>query len=142
MNGIPLINGVEYSWGDIVATIAGMVATGITGIEYSDEQEVTDNYAAGRYPVSRSKGRITCTGKISLYMSEVKALERMAPNGRLQDIPAFPIVVSYVPTDGAKVVHDKLHNVQFKNNGRTWKEGDTTTVVDLDLVISHIDWGK
>lgn len=142
MNGIPLINGVEYSWGDIVATIAGMVATGITGIEYSDEQEVTNNYGAGRYPVSRSKGRITCAGKISLYMSEVKALERMAPNGRLQDIPAFPIVVSYVPTDGAKVVHDKLHNVQFKKNERSWKEGDTTTEVDLDLVISHIDWGK
>lgn len=142
MNGIPLINGVEYSWGDIVATIAGMVATGITGIEYSDEQEVTNNYGSGRYPVSRSKGRITCAGKISLYMSEVKALERMAPNGRLQDIPAFPIVVSYVPTDGAKVVHDKLHNVQFKKNERSWKEGDTTTEVDLDLVISHIDWGK
>ena len=142
MNGIPLINGIEYSWGDIVATIAGMVATGITGIEYSEDQEVTDNYGAGRYPVSRSKGRITCTGKISLYMSEVKALERQAPNGRLQDIPAFPIVVSYVPTDGGNVVHDKLHNVQFKNNGRTWKEGDTNTVVDLDLVISHIEWGK
>lgn len=142
MNGIPLINGVEYSWGDIAATIAGMVATGITGIEYSDDQEVTNNYGAGRYPVSRSKGRITCAGKISLYMSEVKALERMAPNGRLQDIPAFPIVVSYVPADGAKVVHDKLHNVQFKNNERSWKEGDTTTEVDLDLVISHIDWGK
>lgn len=142
MNGIPLINGIEYSWGDIVATIAGMVATGITGIEYSEDQEVTDNYGAGRYPVSRSKGRITCTGKISLYMSEVKALESQSPNGRLQDIPAFPIVVSYVPTDGGKVVHDKLHNVQFKNNGRTWKEGDTNTVVDLDLVISHIEWGK
>ena len=41
MNGIPLINGTEYSWGDIVFSIAGTPVIGITGIEYNDEQEVT-----------------------------------------------------------------------------------------------------
>jgi hypothetical protein len=67
MNGIPLINGNTYSWGDIIFSVAGVPVTGVTGIEYSDNQEVTDNYGAGRYPVSRSKGRISCTGKITLY---------------------------------------------------------------------------
>jgi hypothetical protein len=142
MNGIPLINGNAYSWGDIVCTSAGVPVTGITGIEYADDQDVTDNYGAGRYPVSRSKGRITCTGKITLYMGEVIAIRANSLNGRLQDIASFPILVSYIPTDGAKIVHDKLHNCQFKTNKRAWKEGDTKQEVELELVVSHIDWGK
>ena len=30
----------------------------------------------------------------------------------------------------------------FKNNGRGWKEGDTGQEVEIDLVMSHIDWNK
>ena len=142
MNGIPLINGTEYSWGDIVFSIAGTPVIGIKGIEYNDEQEVTDNYGAGRYPVSRSKGRITCNGKISLYVSEVNALVKKTANGRLQDLGAFDIIVSYIPDEGGIVVIDKLRNCQFKKNSRSWSEGDTSKTVDLDLNISHIEWGK
>ena len=141
-NGIPLINGREYSWGDISCLINGTATTGITGIEYSDEQEVTENYGAGRYPVSRSKGRITCAGKITLYASEVMALQKQAPNGRLQDIAPFDITVSYVPDDGGVVVTDRMRNCQFKKNERSWSEGDTSKTVDLDLAVSHIEWGK
>lgn len=141
-NGIPLINGREYSWGDIVCLINGTNMTGITGIEYSDDQEVTENYGAGRYPVSRSKGRITCAGKITLYASEVMALQKQAPNGRLQDIAPFDITVSYVPDDGGVVVTDRMRNCQFKKNERSWSEGDTSKTVDLDLAVSHIEWGK
>lgn len=141
-NGIPLINGREYSWGDIVCLINGTNMTGITGIEYSDDQEVTENYGAGRYPVSRSKGRITSASKITLYVSEVMALQKQSPNGRLQDIAPFDITVSYVPDDGGGVVTDRLRNCQFKKNNRSWSEGDTSKTVDLDLAISHIEWGK
>ena len=62
-NGIPLVNGMLYSWADIVATIGGVPVTGITGIEYGDEQEVVNKYGAGRHPVGRAKGRITPSGK-------------------------------------------------------------------------------
>lgn len=141
MNGIPLINGIEYSWGDIQCLINGSMVTGITGIEYSDDQEVTENYGAGRYPVSRSKGRITCTGKVTLYASEVNALTKLTANGRLQDLAAFDIIVSYVPDEGGVVVTDRLRNCQFKKNSRSWSEGDTNETVDLDLAISHIEWG-
>ena len=141
-NGIPLINGREYSWGDIVCLINGTNMTGITGIDYSDDQEVTENYGAGRYPVSRSKGRITSAGKITLYVSEVMALQKQAPNGRLQDIAPFDITVSYVPDDGGVVVTDRMRNCQFKKNERSWSEGDTSKTVDLDLAVSHIEWGK
>ena len=137
-----MINGHEYSWADIVVNIAGAPLTGITGIDYDDDQEVVNVYGAGRFPVSRSKGRITCSSKISLLTSEVIALQKKAPNGRLQDIAPFPIIVSYIPDDGGEVVTDKLRNCQFKTNRRNWSEGDTSKSVDIDLVISHIEWGK
>jgi len=142
MNGIPLINGVEYSWADIACMIAGVPVTGITAIKYDDDQEVVNNYGAGRYPVSRSKGRITASASISLYTSEIVAIQEKSVNGRLQDIPAFDIIVSYIPTDGGKIIHDKIRNCQFKKNLRDWSEGDTGKSVELELVPSHIEWGK
>lgn len=39
-NGIPYVNGELVGWADIVVTIAGVPITGITGVEYNDEQQV------------------------------------------------------------------------------------------------------
>lgn len=140
-NFIPLINGVEYSWGDITATVGGVPVVGITAIEYGDEQVVENHYGAGRYPVSRSKGRITPTAKITVSMSEVIGWQEKSPTGRLQDLAPFTIIVAYIPEDG-QVVMDKIKNCQFKKNARTWKEGDTRQLVDLELMPSHIAWHK
>lgn len=140
-NGIPLVNGVLYSWADIVAAISGVPVTGITGIEYGEDQDVVNKYGAGRHPVGRAKGRITPSAKIVLYQEEVEALQRQAPNGRLQDIAPFDITVTYIPESGIVTV-DKIRNCQFKANSRKWKEGDTGQEVELELVPSHIEWNK
>lgn len=136
-----MINGHTYSWGDIITLIAGIAPTGITAIEYEDKQEVKNHYGAGRYPVSRGKGRIECSAKITLSMDEVLAIQRKAPNGRLQDIAPFPIQVSYLPDSGI-VTHDVIHDCQFAANSRKWKEGDTDQQVELELIVSKITWGK
>ena len=140
-NGTPLVNGMLYSWADIVTAISGVPVTGITGIEYVDYQEVVNKYGAGRHPVGRAKGRITPSAKITLYQEEVEALQRQAPNGRLQDIAPFDIIVTYIPDSGIVTV-DKIRNCQFKSNSRKWKEGGTGQEVELDLVPSHIEWNK
>lgn len=136
---VPLINGVAYSWADIKVVINGIQIMGITAIEYSDKQEIANHYGAGRYPVSRGKGRITCEAKISIEMKEVLAAQ--GSNSRLQDIAPFDVQVSYLP-EGGKVVHDVIRNCQFTENSRKWKEGDTNQVVELPLMPSHIDWGR
>lgn len=140
-NGIPLVNGMLYSWADIVATISGVPLTGITAIEYGDSQDVVNKYGAGRHPVGRAKGRITPTAKITLYQEEVEAIQSQAPNGRIQDIAPFDIAVTYLPDSGI-VRTDKIRNVQFSANSRKWKEGDTGQEVELELVPSHIEWAK
>ena len=135
------MNGKLYDWADIVLVIAGVPVTGITGIEYKDDQDIVAKYGAGRYPVGFAKGRITSTGKITLYQEEVEAMQRQSLTGRLQDIAPFDIIVSYLPDTGIVSI-DKLRNCMFKNNGRGWKEGDTGQEVEIDLVMSHIQWNK
>lgn len=140
-NGIPLINGQLYSWGDVIVTIGGVPITGITGVEYSDKQEIVNKHGAGRLPVGRGKGRIISEGKISLYHEEVLALQRAAPNGRLQDLPVFDVRVSYIKTAGDPVITDIIRNCNIVNNPRKIKEGDTAQEVELELLPSHIEWG-
>lgn len=140
-NGVPFVNGKLYDWADIVLVIAGVPVTGITGIEYKDDQDIVTKYGAGRYPVGFAKGRITSTGKITLYQEEVEAMQRQSLTGRLQDIAPFDIIVSYLPDTGIVSI-DKLRNCMFKNNGRGWKEGETGQEVEIDLVMSHIQWNK
>lgn len=141
MNGVPLINGTEYAWGDIKTCINGIPPTGITAISYGDKQDMQNNYGAGRHPVSRSKGRITPSAKITLYMSEVIAISRTSPTRRMQDIAPFDIEVAYLPPNGIIVV-DKIRNCQFTENKRDWKEGDMNQQVELELLPSHIEFGK
>ena len=140
-NGIPLVNGMLYSWADIVVTIGGVPFTGITGVEYGEEQEVVNKYGAGRHPVARAKGRITPSAKITLYQEEVEAIQRQSLNGRLQDIAPFDVIVTYLPESGI-VATDKIRNCQFKANSRKWKEGDTGQEVELELIPSHIEWNQ
>lgn len=140
-NGIPLINGTEYSWGDIVTAINGVPVTGIVAVSYGDKQDMQNNYGAGRHPISRSKGRITPSAKITLYQSEVLAIMASAAGGRIQDIAPFDITVSYLPENGM-IVTDKIRNCQFMENKRDWKEGDMNQQVELELLPSHIEFGK
>ena len=79
---MPFVNGKLYDWADIVLVIAGVPVTGITGIEYKDDQDIVTKYGAGRYPVGFAKGRITSTGKITLYQEEVEAMQRQSLTGR------------------------------------------------------------
>jgi hypothetical protein len=138
-NGTPLINGVEPAWGDIVTAVNGVPLVNITAIKYGDKQDVQNNYGAGRHPVSRSKGRITPSASITLYKSAIVALQRQAPNGRLQDIAPFDITVSYLPESGI-ITTDKIRNCQFDENKVDWKEGDLNQQVELPLIPSHIEW--
>lgn len=140
-NGIPLINGVLYSWAEVVVTIAGVPVTGITAIEYGDKQDVSNRYGAGRYPVGRSKGRITPSGKMTLYLEEIEAIQRTVPNGRLQDVALFNIQVSYLKEEGSPIVIDRVRNCTMLDNMRKLKEGDTGVEVEVELLPSHIEWG-
>ncbi|OON67814.1 hypothetical protein [Hymenobacter sp. CRA2] len=135
----PLINGVAYGWADINAQALGRTILGITAISYEDTQEITDNFGAGIFPVSRGYGKNECKASITVEAKESERLAQAIGSGRLQDIPPFPIVVSYQNAANRLVTH-KLMNAQFKGNKRDVKSGDTAIQVEHELIISHIEW--
>lgn len=140
MNNLtPLINGKSYEWSDIVLNILGVPFAGVTAIEYSETQEMENIYGAGRNPVSRGYGRKVPTAKVTLLMEEVENIQAVAPNGLLMDIPEFDIVVAYIDTALVPRKH-KLRNVRFMNNARNSQANNTSIPVELDLILSHIEW--
>ncbi len=135
----PIINGVAHDWGSISINIGGVPIIGVTKIEYGEEQEVVNNYGVGQYPVSRGYGQIKPSCKITLLAESAAALEASAPNGRLQNIGTFPVVVAFVPKGGLRTVH-VIHNCEFKSNSRSAGTGDTKIEVEYELICSHISW--
>ncbi len=135
----PLINGKAYEWADIVVNIMGVPMTGITSIEYSEKQTMENVYAAGRFPNARTYGKVEPTAKITFLMSDIEAVQAVAPLGRIQDIPEFDIPVVFLDTNNLTVKH-KLRNVRFTENKRTSSTGDGALLVEIELIISHIEW--
>jgi hypothetical protein len=72
-------------------------------------------------------------------MNEVMNIVSAAPNGRIQDIPEFDIVVTFTDANLIPVVH-KIRNCRFMKNMIASATGDTSIPMELDLVVSHIEF--
>lgn len=136
----PLINGRAYDWASIKLQLLGLTIVGVTAISYDDTQAKVDNQGAGNFASSRGYGKYEAKASITLEMKEVERLQaQLGPGRRLQDIAPFNIVVAYVNESNRMVTHT-IHNVEFTNNKREIKAGDTNIEVALELITSHITW--
>jgi hypothetical protein len=131
-----LVNGEEYSWVKIRASIAGIPVFGVEGITYGIKSDKKNNYGIGSLPVSRSYGIDEFDGSIELHMSEVEAFTNVAPNRDITKIPPFDLTVVFLGK-GAPVTH-VLQDVEFMENGRDMKLGDEVIKVKLPLIIGYI----
>lgn len=137
---VPLINGRAYDWASLKAQILGQTVAGITAVMYEDTQEKVNNWGAGTMPTSRGQGKYEAKASITLEMKEVERIQAALGAGRrLQDVPMFNIVISYVNESNLLVTHT-IWNCEFTNNKRDLKTGDTNVDVQLELVCSHITW--
>lgn len=134
----PLLNGQLYGWARIEFSIGGNQIIGIDALDYDDKQEKTNEYGAGQYAVGRGSGHIEYTGKITLHMEEVEALQAASPTGRLQDLGLFTIIVVF--DEANKVVTHTLSGCEFTENGRKLKKGDKVIACDCPMAIGHIKW--
>jgi hypothetical protein len=135
-----LINGKATAWADIVTTLAGVILTRITELNYEKKREKTDNYGAGSKPVSRSYGKEEFMADITLHSDEVEALTNAAPERDLTLIAPFDITVTSVAALGAAPVRNVLRGVEFKNNPRAMKQGDAVFEVKLELIVGDIEY--
>jgi hypothetical protein len=143
MNGlrqVPLVNGAEPAWANLIVNIAGFPEAAIKAIEYSDEQEMDNIYGAGQQPIARGYGRITPKASLTLLRSAVEAIRPSSPTGRLQDIAPFDIVVQFIPQSGGTIITHKIRNCQFKTDSLSTNEGDMSIETQFELLPSHIEW--
>jgi hypothetical protein len=134
-----LVNGKAYEWADIQINILGSVFTGVTAIKYSEPQEMKNVMAAGRFPNARIYGQTSPEASITLLMSEVEAIQRVAPLGRIQDIPEFDIVVMYLDSANVTVKH-AVRKCRFTSNSRESETGSDAISVEIPLVIAGVDF--
>lgn len=136
----PLVNGEAYSWSQVKVNILNTPIAGVSAIVYDDNQEMQNNYGAGDYPVTQGIGPVTFEGSITLHKEELEALQDAVQSGRLQDIPAFDVVVSFIPSGGQNIKTHTLKFCRFKNNGRELNQGDMMFEKQIDLLIGNILW--
>jgi hypothetical protein len=137
----PLINGTAYSWASIRIEVLGSAVRGFTAISYGESDKKENNYGAGRFPVSRGYGNVEPNASVSMYKDTVEAIQKIAPNGRIQDIPPFDITVAY-KTRAGKFMKEVIRNFEFLENKVETNQGDNKIVVTLPGICSHIDWAK
>ena len=133
--------GTLTGWNLITVNLLGRDLEGITEFEYTDETDIQPSYGAGDTPIGHEVGKYEAKASVTLLLEELVALQKSLPPGtRLQDIPAFDVVVEYLV--GTQYVTDRVVGCRFKNNGRTAKQGDGKIVQKIDLVPIEVIFGS
>lgn len=135
---VPLINGKAFDYVGITAIVLGVPLPSISQINYTEEQEKTNNFGTGNRPVSRGKAAIEASASFEISMNDVEALRDVAPDGSLLLIPAFDIIIVY--GNPQKPITHVLKNCEFTNDGVETSQGDTDIKRTFDLVISHVKY--
>jgi|SRR6185437_4519972 len=136
-NRFPMINGINYSWASVIIRLLNVDIKGVSKISYKDDQEIEGQMGAGSAPVSVSYGDEKKNGSIELFKETIEALEDLSPDGRIQSIPPFPIIVQFLRADGS------FRNVTLlmcilKSNGLDTKTGDKALKEEIPLFIGDI----
>lgn len=135
-----MLNGRAYDWASVRMQLLGITILGVTAIMYGQTKEKVDNFGAGDMPVSRGYGQKKANASITVEMKELERIQAsLQPGQDITDIGPFTIVVAY-RNESNRVITHKLKNVEFTNNKRDMKAGDTSVMVELELIISHIEW--
>lgn len=133
-----LINGINYSWSNIVVVLFGVPVVGITRIMYKQRQTKANNYGIGTQPISRGYGNVEYEAEIELYADELRRIIASAPNQDILAIPPFKIQVIY-ETATALLAQDTLLNVEFTEDSITAAQNDTRLLVTIPLLIAGIE---
>ena len=137
MASVPLINGINYSWGNIKLILFGVPVIGITKIEYKRSQKKENNYGIGFEPISRGYGNVTYEASIEIYQDEWKRIIASSPNNDPLSIAPFDIQVVYAGSN-AQIKVDTLQMCEFLEDGLVANQDDTKLLVTLPLVIAGI----
>jgi hypothetical protein len=132
-----LVNGVNYSWGNISLVLFGVPIVGITKINYKRSQKKENNYGHGVEPISRGYGNVEYEGDIDIFLDEWKRIIDASPNRNPLQIAPFDIPVVFAGTN-VLPTRDVLRAVEFMEDPLQANQGDTKFIVTIPLIIGSI----
>lgn len=133
----PNVNGRTFSWINSRFQMLNRLIRGIEKFEYDEPQEKELIHGADTYAVGFGEGQIVPTFSISLHFEEVAALIKIAPGGKLQNIPPFDFTATF--HRDTETVTCIVRNCQFKNTPIAMAKGDKNRVYDFDILCTHAD---
>lgn len=133
-----LINGTAYSYSQIIINIMNVPLNDITSVNYTEEQEKTNEAGIGELPVSRGRAGISASGSLEIGMTDVEALRDVAPKGKLVKLLPFDIIVTFV--NAQRIVSHTLEDVEFLDDGVETSGGDTRIARTFNLIIGNIKY--
>lgn len=136
VEGIALINGVEFSHSSVRCFVAGIRIFGLTELSWSLSHNVGKNFGAQSKPTSKGYGEEDYQGSISMEQVEVERLRDIAPDGNLAKLRRVPIIISYV--NDKRLVTHRLVSVDFGTDGANSSQGNTSNGQSFDLNIADV----
>ena len=138
-----LINGKSYDYSQIRVVIMGVPLTGITEINYDEEQDKTNVLGTGKRGHARGHGAIESSASIGLSMNEVEKIRDASviagdANGSLLSIEPFEVIVVY--GNPQRPITHKLKDCEFTKDGGGGSQGDTDLNKVYDLIISEVKY--
>jgi len=127
--------GEEYSAGDVVTTIAGLVDVNPSAIEYDYKYAHELSYGLKRNPRGWRMGKKEMSSKITLPLDVIAEFEKVS-GGDIAKIRPFPINVTFANEEN-EMIHDYIL-AKFTGNGRSVK-GDDGLEKELDLFVLDMD---
>lgn len=134
-------NTQEYAWKNIEVVILGRPVTGIREVKYKVSQEKEAVYGRGDQPRAIQKGNKSYDGTITLLQSEIEALIAAAGKGKnITDLPAFDVVVAYVPNEIGTIVTDIIKNVEITEFEKGMAQNDKFAEISLPFIALGVDF--
>lgn len=131
-------NGKAYDSGDVVVSILGVIESEVKSITYETDQEHQLNHSLSNQATSWSRGKISHTAQIELYLNATRKLEQIS-GGDLLAIAPFDINVTFT-NEFNEVINDTL-TVKFKKVGRQ-VTGEMGLAYSYELFVLGIEYNN
>jgi len=130
------VTGEQISGASVRCNILGVSMPGLKKIKFGKKVAKENVLGTGNKPVGRSYGQETYEASITMLMSDFLAIENIAPNKDITQIPPFPIGVSFLQT--GKVTSYTLETCEFTDFNIDVQTADMSVEIELPLIIGGI----
>lgn len=133
-----MINGINYSWGNITVLLFGIPVISCQKINFKKTQEKTNTYGLGFDVISRGYGNNTYEASLDMLQDDWQNIISASPNHDPLNIPPFQIRVVF---GGTRVTSRtvKLNNCEFLENNFEASQGDTKLNVSIPIIFAGLE---